>query len=123
MGCKTLFIILFLFFAAVQAMGQVRSNKDLVGRWSATSLKLEFLPDGRVIFAMKGGSIPGARYKTDFTQTPPSLAIELVQKSRKVIYNFGLEFTSNKTLRLTTLNSDASNAFDKQRSVILMKDQ
>ena len=123
MGIKKLLCFFTMLLLGFQAMSQLRSNKDLIGKWAASSLKLEFFPDARVNFAMKGGSIPGARYRSDFTQTPPLLIIELLQQTKKRTYSFILEFINDKSFRLTTKDADAGSAFDKQRSVILQKEK
>lgn len=102
-------------------VAQVRSNKDLVGRWTGANLQLEFFPDGRVMFTMRGGTIPGARYKSDFTKTPAVLHIEIQQKSNTIVYKSTIEFINDDSLRLTTLDNDLANAFDKQRSVALKR--
>lgn len=121
MQLKTsLFSIVFML-SILNGIGQVRANKDLIGKWNASTLQLEFFPDGRLFFSMRGGSIPGARYKTDFAQNPALLNIELVQKAQKIIYKSKIEFIDDNSFRLTALDNDPSHAFDKQRSIVLRK--
>ncbi len=81
------------------------------------------MPDGRVLFVMRGGTIPGARYKTDFTHTPPMLQIELVQQAKKIVYRSTIEFINDRSIRLTTYDNNPDNPFDKQRNVLLLKEK
>ena len=116
------FVISILLLLSLTSSGQIRSNKNLIGKWTASGLKLEFIPDGRVLFTMRGGSIPGARYKTDFLQAPALLVIELQDKQKKIVYRSSIEFIDDDTFRMTTLDNDPAYAFDKQRSVILRRE-
>lgn len=115
-----LFILVCLSF---HAEGQIRSNKDLIGRWSTPGLKLEFMPDGRLMFTMRGGTIPGARYKTDFTRIPAVLHIELEQTHPKIIYRSTIVFINDDSFQLTKLDNDPAHAFDKQSSIVLKKER
>lgn len=129
MGSKKIFMrikpgLLFTFFllASFSSTSQVRSNKDLIGKWTASGLRLEFMADGRVMFTMRGGSIPGARYKSDFTRIPAVLHIELVQKTKKIVYRSTVEFINDDSFHLTKFDDDPAHVFDKKSSITLTRD-
>lgn len=123
MSSKKFFFLLIFLISFFTGLGQLRSNKDLIGKWTASSLKLEFLPDGRILFVMRGGSLPGARYKTDFMQMPALLEIELVQQTKKIVYRTTIEFINDRSIRLTSYDKDPAKTFGKERNVVLIKEK
>ncbi|MEO6584267.1 MAG: hypothetical protein ABIO05_08070 [Ferruginibacter sp.] len=117
-------ILLALMVTFIFSTGnaQLRSNKDLIGKWKSNQTLLTFFPDGRVELLLNGGILPGARYKTDFVSFPPLLTINVEQNHQSIIYRSSLQFIDSKTLKITTLSDDLSKAFTAQRSITFYKD-
>lgn len=117
-----LFFLFITLFASYNSFAQIRSNKDLVGKWESNELKLEFFPDGRVGLLMQGGTMPGATYKTDFFKNPVALDITVTQDRQKMVFKAFIEFINNTTIEMQGYDeNDPAAAFMKGRTVTLRK--
>lgn len=106
----------------LSASAQIRSNRDLVGKWRGTDMQLEFFSDSKVIMIVPGGKLPVATYSADFMKNPIALNISVTDNGQKIVYKGELEFLNNETIRLKYFGDDENNdAFAKGRTVTLKK--
>lgn len=116
-------ITVFLFFILSSNLvhAQIRSNKDLVGKWSCYDLNLDFFADGRLGLIMKGGTMPGATYKTDFYKYPVALDIMITQERKKIVLRSFITFINDSTIKMEEYKNDDAAGFLKGHSIVLKK--
>jgi hypothetical protein len=116
------FLLIMASLFSFDSYAQIRANKDLIGKWEANGLRIEFFADGRVGLIMQGGTMPGATYKTDFFKTPASLDITVTDNRQKVVYKSFITFRDNNTIEMQGYNeNDPAAAFMKGRTILLKK--
>lgn len=72
---KKILIVLGVFFIAINAIGQKKQLKDLVGRWEVASDQknaacLEVIDSANIMLSYNGEKIKLTDYKIDFEKTP-----------------------------------------------------
>ena len=122
---KQYLLIAILFCVAVSTSAQIRSNRDLVGKWQGTDIQLEFFADYKVMMVVPGGRLPVATYTMDFIRNPIVVTITLTDNGQKMTYKGELEFINNETIRLQyhaeNGNYGSNDSFEKEKTVTLKK--
>ena len=118
---KKYFLILLICFCTELVSAQIRSNRDLVGKWEGSNMKLEFLNDQHVIMTLPGGKLPVATFSADFMHNPVALTITLVDNGQKICYKGGLQFIDNDNIQLEYFSGADDNIFESGRVVKLKK--
>ncbi len=119
---KYLLFVILMSFIVVPLFSQIRSNRDLVGKWQGSDMQVEFLSNSKVIMIVPGGKLPVASYTTDFTTIPISLTITLADNGQKMVYRGTMEFIDNQTIKFEYFGSEQKNdPFEKGRTVTLKK--
>src|SRR5688572_2747463 len=118
---KLLYLLILALSVSYNSHAQIRSGKDILGKWKTEKFQLEFFADGRAGLILPGGSIPGATYKTDFLQNPNVIYISVIQDRQKQVYTFYTRFIDNNTIEVKGDNKDAAGKFLKGRSLKLSK--
>ena len=113
--------IAFCFFSIMNAFAQIRSNRDLVGKWQSKDTKLEFFRDSKVMMIVPGGTLPVATYTADFMKNPIEIKITLTDNGQEIIYHGRLQFTDNETILIQYSGDNDINNTDKSRTLILKK--
>ncbi len=116
---KTLTLLATLFFI-LSVDGQIRSTRDMIGRWEDNDFKLEFFGDGRLGLTMQGGTLPGAYYTADFQKNPAVVHIVVPSENSKLTYKAYLKFKSNNEIELQWIKESEYNSRNGQ-PVILKK--
>ncbi len=115
-------MLIFVFAGIIAVNAQIRSNRDLIGRWKAKEMQLEFFNDQRVSMILPGGKIPKATYEVNFMNNPVSLTITLADNGQTITYKGSIEFINNETIKLLYFGADTGNdAFAKGRNITLVK--
>ena len=114
-------LLLTAFFISLNSFGQIRSNRDLIGIWENSGLKIEFFADGRVGLVMQGGTMPGATFKTDFFKNPATLSIIITQAQKKMNFKSDIFFINDSTLKMEETNNDPQSIYLKGHPIILKK--
>lgn len=116
------FIFSLLILTSFTAAAQIRSYRDLVGKWNGPDMQVEFFSDSKVIMIVPGGKLPIATYSADFMQMPIKLKISLTDNGQKMEYYGTLQFLDNNTIKLEYFGDDRrQDAFAKGRTVTLKK--
>ena len=117
---KSLFILLICFCSSM-ASAQIRSNRDLVGKWQGRDMQLEFFSDQHVIMTLPGGRLPIAGFTADYMSTPIAITITLVNNGQKITYKGKLQFLDDENIQLEYFSGGEDNIFEKGRVVKLKK--
>ena len=117
---KYLYILLLVVFSN-QVSAQIRSNRDLVGKWQGRDMQLEFFSDQKVMMILPGGKLPVATFTADYMRNPVALIITLVNNGQKMIYRGNLQFLDNENIELEYFGGGEDNVFEKGRVVKLKK--
>ncbi len=94
------FTLLASLFFILCVDGQIRSTRDMIGRWEHNDFKLEFFADGRLGLTMQGGTLPAAYYTADFQKNPAVVQIIVPSEKSKLTYKAYLKFKSNNEIEL-----------------------
>ncbi len=113
------FLVFSLLF--MPASAQIRSDRDLVGKWQGTDMKLEFFNNQRVVMTLPGGKLPAANFNADYMRNPVAITITLTDKGQKLIYKGSLKFIDNENIEVEYFSGGAENVFEKGRTVKLRK--
>ena len=117
---RFLFILLICFCSNL-ASAQIRSNRDLLGKWQGRDMQLEFFSDQHVIMILPGGKLPIANFTADYMHSPIALTISVVDKGQKITYKGNLQFLDNENIQLEYFSGGEDNIFEKGRVVKLKK--
>ncbi len=117
---KSLFILL-LIFSGFGLSAQIRSNRDLVGKWQGNNMKLEFFSDQHVIMTLPGGRLPVATFTADYMHNPVLLMITVMDNGQKLSYKGNLQFLDNENIQLEYFAGNSNNVFEKGRVVKLKR--
>ena len=120
---KKIFILLvtFCLTGIGKVSAQIRSNRDLIGKWEGKDMTLEFSRDSKVIMIIPGGKLPVATYTADFMKNPIELKITLTDNGQKIVYSGRLAFTDNETITLHYSGESNPDIAEKGRTVTLKK--
>jgi len=113
--------ILLISFCSNGLCAQIRSNSDLVGKWQASNMQLEFFSDQHVIMVIPGGKLPVATFTADFMHNPILLTITLTDKGQKIIYKANLQFRDNENIQLEYFSGGDEHLFEKGRMISLKR--
>ena len=94
------FILVSFFLIHAPAFTQIKSNRDLIGKWQGTKISVEFFSNLKLSLTVPGGRLPVATYSADFMKNPVELKIILTDHGQTIIYKGLLEFVDNETIRL-----------------------
>lgn len=115
-------MLIFVFAGLASVNAQIRSNRDLIGKWSSKEMQFEFFNDQRVSMILPGGKIPKATYQVNFMNNPISLTIVLADNGQTMTYKGSIEFINNETIKLLYFGADSdTDAFAKGRTITLIK--
>ena len=119
---KIFLMFVFMLSGLASVNAQIRSNRDLIGKWNSKEMQLEFFSDQRVSMILPGGKIPKATYLVNFMNNPISLTITLADNGQTMTYKGSIEFINNETIKLLYFGVDSGNdAFAKERTITLVK--
>jgi hypothetical protein len=114
----------FLLFSCIfsfKAFAQIRSDKDLLGKWEGAGTQLQFFSDKHVSMIARGGKLPLATYKADYMQNPIVLTITLTDNGQTINYKVKLQFINNETIQAEYMNGESNDVFEKGRQLQLKK--
>ena len=119
---KRILFVILMSVIALPLFAQIRSNRDLVGKWKGHDLQAEFFSDLKVVVTLPGGKLPAGTYAADFMKMPIALTITVKDNGQKIQYTGQLEFIDNSTIRLRYFDpEERKDPFAKGRTVTLKK--
>ena len=119
-------IFTMLLINTINASAQIRSNRDLLGKWHGNdrgdNLDLEFFADSKVMITAPGGRLPLATYTADFMKMPIEVSLTATDHGKNLTVKGHLEFIDNDTIKLTYFgDSKRHDAFAEGRSIVMKK--
>ena len=125
---KKYFLLIFtmLLINTINVSAQIRSNRDLLGKWHGNdrgdNLDLEFFADSKVMITAPGGRLPLATYTADFMKMPIEVTLTATDHGKNLTVKGKLEFVDNETIKLTYFGDNKRrDAFAEGRSIIMKK--
>lgn len=96
-----IFTVLFavMLFSVSDSIGQPRSSKDLLGIWSGSQLRVEFIDNSKVSVILPGGKQQIGNYRGDFFHTPVLLEMSFNDGGGKVEFKCLVEQVQYNQLR------------------------
>ncbi|MBS1741442.1 MAG: hypothetical protein JST81_00280 [Bacteroidetes bacterium] len=125
MKLKLFFSVLLLFSIQLLA-AQLRSNKDLIGKWSGADkgqqLQLEFFANATVMITTEGGRLPLATYTANFNTMPIEVKLTATDHGQQMNFKGQLTFIDNRTIKLTYFGDNKRNdVFAEGRTITMQK--
>ncbi|MFT3911773.1 MAG: hypothetical protein QM737_20280 [Ferruginibacter sp.] len=121
-----LIILSLLLINTLNVSAQIRSNRDLLGKWHGNdrgdNLDLEFFADSKVMITAPGGRLPLATYTADFMKMPIEVVLTATDHGKNLTVKGKLEFINNETIKLTYFGDNKRHdAFAEGRSIVMKK--
>lgn len=116
-----LLLFLMAFVSGLGCLAQIRSDKDLVGKWEGGGMKLQFFSDRHISITGRGGQLPMGIFKSDYMQNPAIIMISISDHGQTLTYKVKLQFIDNDNIQVEYLSGDSADAFEKGRQVRLKK--
>lgn len=108
---KILSIFLLFLLFAVSAFSQISSTKDLIGKWTGTTVgktgSLEFLDSTNVNVLFPDGTFFKGTYYIDFTKNPVWIDIINIKGNQKATLEGLIKFIDKTTFRWMITHSGA----------------
>lgn len=125
---KHFFIFTFFLLALLSASAQIRSNRDLIGKWQGNDhgdhLQLEFFADSKVMITAPGGRLPLATYTADFNKIPIEVTLTATDNGKQMSFKGQMEFIDNETIKFTYFgDSKRHDAFAQGRTITMKKNK
>lgn len=114
-------LLLVFVISAIGCFAQIRSDKDLVGKWEGGGMKLQFFSDRHISIIGRGGQLPMGSFKSDYMQNPAIVMISISDHGQTLTYKVKLQFIDNDNILVEYLSGDSADAFEKGRQVRLKK--
>ncbi|MEO6671032.1 MAG: hypothetical protein ABIN36_16240 [Ferruginibacter sp.] len=123
---KHVIIITCFLLVLGAASAQIRSNRDLLGKWQGNDrgdqLQLEFFADSKVMITAPGGRLPLATYTADFNKMPVEVSLTATDNGKQLSFKGQMEFLDNDSIKFTYFgDSKRRDAFAKGRTIIMKK--
>jgi hypothetical protein len=100
-----LFIAITLF-TAVRSFGQIRSTLDLIGIWTSSQVRVEFIDNSNVALIFPGTKKQYGTYTSDFVSDPSTLQMSFTDGNKKLEFKCLIQFVDNNTLKWESFNKN-----------------
>ena len=81
------------------SFGQVRSDLDLIGIWTSSQVRIEFIDNSNVSLVFPGNKKQFGTYTSDFTVTPGTLEFVFPDGNSKLEFKCLIQFLDDTTLK------------------------
>ncbi|MFT3683069.1 MAG: hypothetical protein QM791_22610 [Ferruginibacter sp.] len=101
---KTIISSILCFFFTATCFSQTRSTLDLLGVWTGSQLRVEFLDNTSVAVTFAGSKKQTGTYTADFLLNPSTLEMSFADGDKRLEFKCLIEFTAANQLKWETFS-------------------